>query len=196
MDDYYVWLYQLSILDYLIWKGESVHNGSFSLFITTSYLFYPLMGYFIDQRMSERFLTWKLFFVLTIVSIIAIVICCYMTVYRCEIIGEWVEASCQYFFTTLIFIPTITFFIGAKLLFTKYTPKETTCAIISKLGGATFGIYLIENILRQITYPVFVFLKPYIRTLPACWVWILVACIVGTIVSLILKRIPIIKHYI
>ena len=57
------------------------------------------------------------------------------------------------------------------------------------------GIYLIEQICRKETKFVFIYLQPYIHTLPACLVWILIACIAGGVVVLLLKQIPVIKKF-
>jgi len=43
----------LQIVDYLIWKGEKSHNRHFSFFIITSYVFYPLMGYYFDRCVKD-----------------------------------------------------------------------------------------------------------------------------------------------
>lgn len=186
----------LSIIDFLIWKGERGHNGNFYFFISTNYVFYPLMGYYIDQRLEKEKITKEKVLCLMVLSIIAISICCFMTHYRCALIGEWNESSCQMFFETLIFIPAITVYCATKIWFENHNLNRKVCAMISAIGGTTFGIYLIEEICRGRTRFVFDRLQPYIHTLPACWIWIFVACVFGSIVTLIIKQIPGVKKYI
>ena len=186
----------LSIIEYVIWKGEYTHNSHFNFFISSIYVFYPLLGYYLDRVMSEKFNSWKTIVVLSLLSIVSIVICCLMTILKCETIGEWTEATCQTFFCTLIFIPSAAVYLGAKMWFQRFEPKERTSKVISTLGGLTFGIFLIENICRKETQQIFYVLEPYINTLPACWIWILAACLFGAAVTYLLKLIPGVKNYI
>ena len=199
----YLWMFLmyglinfLSIIEFLIWKGDKAHNISFDFFITTSYVFYPLMGYYIDRKMSEKINTWKTVLLMSVISIAAICLCCHMTIYRCSLIGEWKEGSCQTFFNTLIFLPSTTVYLCIKKLFEEFRPKEKICRMISSVSGLTFGIYLIEKICRIGTSPVFLLLNPYIRTLPACWIWIFVSCLAGGIITAIVKLIPPINKFI
>ena len=178
----------LSIIEFLIWKGSASHNGSFSLFITTNYIFYPLTGYFIDQRLRKEQFTKKNFLLLLALSFVAIAICCVMTQYRCTLIDEWQESSCQTFFNTLIFIPTLTVYYGANMYFFKYRPHPWIAQAIFVVGQTTFGIYLFEDIWRNETQFVFTFLKPIIHTLPACWIWLVTACFLGGIVTMGFKK--------
>ena len=66
----------LDIIDFLIWKGQKTHNIYFSFFISVNYVFFPLMGYYIDKKMSEKLYTWKTVFLMSIVSIASICLCC------------------------------------------------------------------------------------------------------------------------
>ena len=186
----------LSVIEFLIWKGAHSVNSNFHLFITTNYVFYPLMGFFIDQKMDSRYFSKKTIALLSAASIISIAACSLMTIYNCTIIGEWKPATCQTFFNTLIFIPAFTVFLSVKTLFQKHRPPEKACRAITALGGLTFGIFLIENILRYETEAVFIILKPYIKTLPACWIWILAACLTGAGVTAVIKCIPGVRKFI
>lgn len=202
-DKEYIWMFllfgliqSLSIVEFLLWKGTASHNSNFSLFITTSYIFYPLMGYYIDQRLKREQFNRKNLLFLTLASVAAVIVCCLMTEYRCTLIDEWKESSCQTFFMVLIFLPTITVYYAAKMWFLNHSISDRVSNIITTAGGTTFGIYLIEQICRNETKPIFDWLNPYIHTLPACWIWILAACVGGGILVFLLKKIPGIKKLI
>ena len=185
----------LPILDFLIWKGAGTHNNNFSFFITTNYVFYPLFGYYIDQRMPETSFTVKKVLAASAISVMAICICCFMTHYKCTLTGDWDEWKCQTFFNTLIFLPTITVYYGAKLFFQRHKISPRLQKMIVTVSETTFGIFLFEKILRNETLPVFTFLKPYLHTMPACLIWILCACVLGSCLIFVLKKIPVIKYY-
>lgn len=186
----------LSILQYIIWKGQVSYNGSFSLFIMGSNIFYPLLGYFIEERISEKYYTKKVLGIMVCASVVSILICCFLTHYRCNLINEWSEASCQTFFNTLIFIPASTVYFAAKMWYKNHKLGKTSAKILAVAGSCTFGIYLFEGIYRKITSFIFNALFPYLHTLPSCIIWILSACFIGMAVTLILKKIPVINKYI
>lgn len=192
----YAFIQTLSLVEFLIWKDDTAHNSYFFLFITKNYIFYPAMGYYIDQRMEKSQFTKKSVLILAGISVAAVCVCSVMTHYRCTLLNEWQGKACQKFFNTLIFLPTITVFYAVKMWFMNHKPGERTCRLITAAGGTTFGIYLIEQICRNETKPVFLLLKPYIRTLPACCIWILAACLGGGIFIWLLKKIPGVKKWI
>ena len=185
----------LPIIEFLIWKGEISHNTYFSFFITIDYVFYPLMGYFIEQRLSVNSFSKIKLFSLIALSICTIIACCLITQYKCSLFNDWSESSSQTFFNSLIFIPSFTVFYTVKIWFTKHPPSIMLSQIINHVGGTVFGIYLFEQIYRNETKDVFYFLKPYIGTLLSCWIWILSACLIGIIVTSILQKIPGINRF-
>jgi hypothetical protein len=67
---------------------------------------------------------------------------------------------------------------------------------IQFVGSTTFGVYLLERVLRVRLMFVFNRLEPMIHTMPACLLYILTCQIIGTVIVAILKKIPIIRKYI
>lgn len=175
----YSFIQILSLAEFMIWKDNTTHNSHIFFFITKNYIFYPAMGYYMDQRMGNGQFTRKRLLALLVVSITAICVCSFMTHYRCTLMDEWHEKTCQKFFNTLIFLPTITIYYAGRMWFINHNLNEKICRVITIAGSTTFGIYLIEQICRNETKFVFFWLKPYIKTLPACCVWIFIACVGG-----------------
>ena len=197
----YVWMFLmygamqfLFIFDYLISQGSWSHNGNFSFFITADYVFYPLMGYFIDQKLEEKHFSKRNLLILTLASFAAVGICCIMTHYKYTLVGGW--DYCETFFKTLCFLPTVTVFYGTKYWFQQHSLPNRISSLIVTLGSTTFGLYLIERICRDETAKLYDYLAPYICTLPACWVWTAVACCVGMTVIYFIKKIPGVRKFI
>ena len=186
----------LQIVEWILWRGAVFRYSYFTAFITSFYVLYPLMGYYIENRMPESRYNRKTLAVLLLASCIAIIVCAYMTCWRCSSIGEWEEESCQTFFSTFIYIPAGTVYYVTKYFFITHDLRNRTKRIISIIGNATFGLYLIEQICRRETVFIYSCLKPYIHSLPACWVWILAACMMGIIITIIIKKAPFIGKYI
>lgn len=186
----------LSIIDFLIWKGEAGHNGHFAFFVMTDYVFYPLMGYFVEHRLKEKDFNWKNLLTMSLLSFAAIVICCWLSHYRSTLLDAWKENNCQTFFNTLIFLPTVTVYYAAKMLFMRNKFNGKVRRFLATLGDTTFGLYLLEAICRTETKPIFDYLRPMLHTLPACWIWITIACAFGMVITYFLKKIPGIRKFI
>lgn len=186
----------LGIIDFLLWKGEARFNGRFSFFINTAYVFYPLMGYFLEHRLEEKDYNAKTLAELTALSIVSIGICCVMTHYRSTLLDAWNEGNSQTFFNTLIFVPAITVYYAAKMWFMHHRIGERAKHVLSVLGDCTFGLFLIEYLCRFETMPIFNSLRPIIHPLPACWVWIAAACALGVAITYFVKKIPGVNKFI
>lgn len=128
-----------------------------------------------------------------IASIFAIVICCILTNNYCTLNNAWTEDNCQKFMATLTVIPAITTFFGVKLWFMRHKLSPITARVITTIGSCTFGIYLFEQIYRGRTVWLYDILYPTLHSYPACVVWIMFACFVGFVVTLILKKVPVLK---
>lgn len=199
----YMWMFlmygaikSLPIFEFLIWKGGTSHNGWFSFFITTDYVFYPLMGYFIDQRLKESDFSKRNLLILSLISLAAIVICCIMTHYRCSLLEIWDENGCQAFFNTLIFLPAVAVYYAARFWFLRHDLSSKTKKVITALGGTTFGLFLIERICRCETEQVYTCLTPHMNALLASWIWTAAACCLGMTITYLLKKIPAVRKFI
>lgn len=154
------------------------------------------MGYFFEYVLPEKYYTVKNACIGLVLSVLCIGICCYMTDFRADITGECKESVSQVFHNSLIAVPTYTIYFCGKLFFMKKKVSTKIQKAICLVGGTTFGIYLLERILRTETKIVFETLKPFIRTMPACLIWIVAAYLLGFVIVLILKKIPVIGKYI
>ena len=67
---------------------------------------------------------------------------------------------------------------------------------VSQLGGAVFGVYLIEKILRMVLSPVYNILAPYIGSFFATIVWVFAGIIFGLVMVCLFRNIPLLGKYI
>lgn len=186
----------IPIAQYFFSSGTVFLNKNFSAsIITVSNIFYVLIGYYVENKLDKKYFKQKNVYIGFAISFFAIFISCLMTHYRVAITGECNETVSQAFHNSLIAIPTITIYFSSKYFFENVNLNPRIIKVIQLVGGTTFGIYLMEGMLRERTMFIFQYLKPIIHTLPACIIWIGFACFLGSIITAILKRVPIIRKY-
>ena len=82
---------------------------------------------------------------------------------------------------------------------TRYIGKKSiwSSAVLHRLvlwcGSNVFGIYLIEDYLRNGTVVIWEKLAPYISPVPACCIWLLVVFLIGNILIAGMRRLPLLK---
>ncbi len=182
------------VIEFLIWKGKVTHCDDFFLFIELDYVVFPLLGYYIDKNDLPG-KTGKTMLLLVVLSLAEIVVFCTITHYRCTLLNKWDNTNSQMFLSRMIVFPTITVFYACKRWLTCHHPGPRAENTIITLSGLVFGTYLLEGIGRSETRGIYEFLKPYIHSLPASWVWVLCTCVVCGLATYIMKKIPGVKKY-
>lgn len=170
------------------------HNGFMShVFFLESSIFYPLMGYYIENVMDvNRFKknNYCLFCGLSLFSIIATcaISKIYFNVYQHNF-DNYIYESC---FNVLIFIPAISIFFVFKGI-VKINSNSTLGRVICQLGRAVFGVYLIEKLCRLVVSPIIEIIKPIVGRFFSSIVMVFAVMIMGFSMVLILKNIPFLK---
>ena len=184
----------LKVVQFVLWQGSVEHSPYFSFFIMGDNIFYPLLGYFIEYRLPKEFFEKKFWAEISVaISVAVIGFCCILTRWQSVVWNTWDEGSTQTFFNTFIFIPAGCFYFAVKSRLSKWNMSEKVAEKICTVGTCTFGVYLFETIYREETKQIFWIMLSHFPTLIACVVWILCAFIVGIGVTVILKKLPIVK---
>lgn len=178
-------------VEYVMSRGRVCLNPKFSTALFTQWnTFYVLIGYYIEKKLDKKYFNKRNVYIGLVASFIAISISCFI-IYITGIDKE----SNFVIHNNLISVPTITAYFTIKYMFEKVKVSSFKANLIRFVGGTTFGIYLMEEMLRDRTVFIFNYLKPTLHTLPATIIWIAFACIVGCIVVSVLKKIPIVRDY-
>lgn len=197
--EYMIWLYLLmQIFEVLqLYALIGLHfNENFAFFITEKIIFYPMLGYYVENRLKESAYSGKKLWMLTGISFLVICLCCLMTQRYCILFDRWDEVGCQKYFQMLIFIPSVTLYMVSKVCFMKYKVAGWVEHIIVIAGSCSFGIFLLERIYRAETQWIYEKLCTIIHPYAACILWIGCAWLFGCAVTVVLKKIPVIKRYI
>jgi len=181
----------LPVLQYLISKNDIELNQYFSAhLITADNIFYPLMGYYLGAVLKDKHFSRKNLFIGIAASLAAITVTALMTYYRYKLYGQEPGELSQLFHNCFIAIPAFTMFFAAKRFFMKRRVSPRVGRAVVFLGGTTFGVFLLEGMLRRETFFIFSYLEPRIHVFPACVVWIVSACVLGSLLTALLKLIP------
>ncbi len=190
----YLLIQCMTIGQFLLWKGEASYEKSFLLFITGSNFFYPMLGYFLEHRVKVQNLKRRQLGILSAAGIVCILCICALTCYHHEVYGDWTTGNFEQFFGTLIFVPAAAVYLGMKGMLERYPVKEGLAKILMTISSGTFGVYLLEGFVRAETIWIFAALRPYLHTLPACLLWVLLVCAICTALTMLLKKLTFLKR--
>lgn len=178
---------------YLI-NGEYIANiGHFSVPIFTERpIFYMLMGYFLEHIIPKEKYNRKNAILAVVLFFVFGAMDSYVTHLLILDIRE--AQSSQFFsynlFSCLIAVPTMSVFFLVKYFFMKVRLPKVLEKIIVVCGSTVFGIYLLEAVLRRETYGVYQALDRVLPRVVSCGIWVVLCMLLGTAITLLLKKIP------
>ena len=153
-----------------------------------SIIFYPLMGYYLENKCTKTIKGIGRFALLAAVMIIY----AFNTwLARRGYVNTGTINSLSYFtplYTMVIFKCVKDGLAGVKL-------SGKARGIIAFCGTGVFGTYLFEQQLRDVFDIIYTELRPVTGHFPACFLWIAVCMIVGITVFGGLRRLPVLKHF-
>ena len=134
-----------------------------------------------------------------LVNIFTISISCYMTYYRCNIIGTYEELKAQLFYNNFAPINMCVIFITIRCFFENYTPSDKIKNIILCYTDCSYGIYLLHFPLAAAPIFSFVFKKMYSIGIPpmlAAFIYCIPVILITWLVVYLIKKIHIINKLI
>ena len=167
-------------------------SGYFTGVLFSTYIGLVLWGYYIEQYVTvDR--TKNFFAVLSFVLFIVFQVVATYHLYQ-------KDSSKYLLLDNRIFI-TITgsamaFYVTIKYLFSKFTLGPRVVNAITRLGGLTFGIYLLSDLIIDLTKPVYAMLCAHIHVILAMGLWELLIFSTCAILTVALKQIPGLKKWI
>lgn len=166
-----------------------IEKVNFNFFLNTFYVLYPLIGFYLDKHFEDIRKNYKnLNAVLLCGSFCGLTAAVAFTLHMYEKTNTWTEKYIVLFYTisaiaVFCIMRQICEFLVSNHLISSAAKKR-----IKSFSEATFGIYLLENILERITavsYRVFGVILP---SLPACLLYLAVTMVLGWGVVSVLKK--------
>lgn len=178
------------------WEFSPIQlTSSFSVpFASSSFLFYPLIGYYFENHIDIKAIRAQQLFNLFICTLVCVLVSCLCIICEGETAGEY----SQNYVALFDYIIAIFAFVAIKYLTVNAYPQLFTkkiTAILSTAGSLTFGIYLLDPILVfVIGSRIMAFMNPYLPTLAISIGWCFISMILGGFITFILKKMPIFRE--
>lgn len=187
----------LPIMECFIFDGNVGLSTYFrTSWILTDIFMYPCIGYFLQERLEIEKVKKEHIILLWLTNIVCIGISCYMATYKGRIDGQY---NTQSFFTAFVVVNAITLFLTAKKLCACRKLASSVNKIIISLGSTTFGIYLLHIWIKGTDFNQKVYKYVYNlfgNSMITAFIWCIFMMLVGYVITIILKKIPIIKKLI
>ena len=168
--------------------------GDFSVpFAYEKAFFYPILGYYLDNRIDIYKVKAKHLCGLIIAGVIGILLSDWCTYNDAILNGQYSQGYVQLF----DYLTTIVAFVLIKYVFVVRKPSLNE-GIVSKvicfIGSLTLGIYMIDPCLKILLYAKYEsYAEPKLPTLIVSVGWIIISMTFGSLITFVLKKIPGIK---
>lgn len=172
----------VAILPYIpLISGDYIKVGAYSLLYFT-------LGYYLEEKLILKKVSYIIYIIIGFFSIIFIVLDALLTCYVANTIGVEGKTIEHYSWFFAAVLPACVFiYLLVKKIFLSWNISPRFQWLLSKLGGAVFTVFFIENILRNAYSPLFEnYNKEY---WPSVWVTLLTVAS-GLVIGLIVKQIP------
>lgn len=190
----FVTLSIIPTLQYLLSNNEYKMVGALNIgWLTTNFVLYPCLGYFLEHRIN---LNKKTVIIMWIINIITIGISSFLTYYKTINTGSCNED----FHNTFVIVNCITIFITIKYIFNRLNIPDIFKKTITSVGGCAFGIYLMHIFfMRKFKWSMKMFIpinNVINNEIISAFIYCFVIMCICYLITIVLKKIPIIKKII
>lgn len=177
-EESWLFLFLCAVFNIVVPLINGITGSTFNLLLyMESCLVYMVTGYILEYVININ-ASRKTIIVLTLIIIVIAIAIMFLEPFR----------------GNLIYIVAVSAFVLIKSVHWE-TNKSISMALV-KIGRNTFGLYLIEDYLRNLFACIFDNLSDKITPILANVVWLAVVFIVGILLVGIIKKVPILKRYI
>ena len=168
-------------------------NGFFVVPFINRVIIFPLAGYFLENRLPKEKYNAKGLAIALISMIVVLAFIVIMTMIRDLPFEQFTVYDKGMYITGFTFVLDIGLYYIIKLMFVGRTPGKVFTKFMAILSSTVFGVYLIDNIVRDQMMPLFTAIEPYVGKYLGSWLYILSSFLVGAVIIFIVKLIPGVK---
>ena len=183
------------LLLYIVSQGRLSINPDFNIaWISSQICFYPLLGYYIENRVSIYAISWKKILALWGVNLLSIGLSCYAT----DLQNMQTNGFPQTYMMLLAPINAMCLYMTFKKI-CAWTRSGLTSKIIAEIGICTFGIYLFHGLLlREPRISLYLRMEQHFHITRFPLTRVSLRCVeimvIGGIITWLLKKIPWVKR--
>lgn len=183
----------IPMLQYRLSGGTLTLNPSLKVILVTSdIVVFPAAGWYFEHRDLSR----KQIAALWGLTVLVLALTMYMTHYKICLTGQIGEGQVGTFYKSLCLIPTVTVYATVRKLTAHRSLPATAEKLITTLGSCTFGIYLIEQILRERGWPIRDLMAPWMPDILSTLLYVGLVLMAGACITWVAKQIPGLKKLI
>ncbi len=185
----------IKIAGFVVAKDYVNLNSFFSIPFLENIIIYPMLGYYMEERVKEEEYTTKGMLKWIGLMVIVLLIFVIMTLYRNMPYEEFTTYDKGLFTCSFTFVLDVGVYYIAKMIFKGRALSTVGAKILTTLSGCVFGVYLIEEIVRGYTVDIYYSLAEYIGKFPAVWIWCVIVFIISAVIIFLVKLIPGVKKF-
>lgn len=181
----------LPTFQYLLLNNKYTINSQLSMnWLTTNFVLFPCIGYFLEHRVE---INKKHVIIALILNFLTLILSCKLSYLKtiAEGFGD------EFFHNTFVIFNSVTIYMTVKYIYSKLKFSEVIEKRIISIGSCTFVIYLMHLFfMRRFNFPKKLFialLSVFKEQMVTAFIFSGVVMFICCIVTLILKKIPIIK---
>lgn len=153
-----------------------------SVYILNVNIFYMLMGYALDRELIRSGPDWAVPAAAAAGMLLSVAVC----LLRFALTGTYLQGDLD-LFTPLL---SVAVFEAVRLLWKRIVCPDGVKRGISCLGSAAFGIYLVEQLVRILLLPMYLYLCEHAVGVIACTAYVAGTWLISLALTLILKCVP------
>ena len=195
----FVFLSLLPALQYLLWQENHGFNENFRIdWLCSSIFVYPCLGYFLYSR-TDAFWNGKRLALLWLANLAGMAAAGALTCWQASITGLLDENHSQTFFNTFVLINCAAVFGTCRYGMRRISLPEAAGRLVRSAGSCTLGIYLLHMLFLKRIGATMALGEVFRRLLgPDSMTGALLYCaavfLLGWAVTLVLKRIPLLRR--
>lgn len=162
-------------------------SGTEMVLAVHDFILISMLGYFLEYRCGDLFYKRKNILIILGATSLLVLVNMYLNHISLK------DYDFVLFDGSFALMYAAAIFIVVKYICHQWKMRPVVEKVICFAGAGVFGCYLLEGILREIFFPVYLYLNTRIFSYPAVFIWITICVAVGVIVSNLIKRIPVIS---
>ncbi|MBR2178970.1 MAG: acyltransferase [Selenomonadaceae bacterium] len=179
----------------IIYYSLSNEVSDFSLLEKIAFLsIFPIIGFYLEYKLPMQILNFKRILYLWTLNIITIFITCCLTHFKSQSIGVHIED----FHNSFVIINCIVIYITIKYICCRINFSKLVSNILISVGRCTLGIYLLHISIMVLVSNMryFELFHRHLNHILTILIYCFLVFLIGLLMTLILKKIPIVKHLI